>query len=137
MAIQLRSLFWSGRIIAVPGLILPVPAQSRYLLVTPCLTLATNMQAELDRFCNAMIAIREEIKDIEEGRAEKYVHFAVKLPRQQCLARRGLMLARAAVYTLHCFTMLEILLACAGARVCSKSFCLEAAFMPSSCLQML
>ncbi len=38
------------------------------------------MQAELDRFCNAMIAIREEIKDIEEGRAEKYVHFSVKLP---------------------------------------------------------
>ncbi len=30
-----------------------------------------NMQAELDRFCNAMIAIREEIKDIEEGKAEK------------------------------------------------------------------
>ena len=29
------------------------------------------MQAELDRFCNAMIAIREEIRDIEEGRAEK------------------------------------------------------------------
>jgi len=32
---------------------------------------AMNMQAELDRFCNAMIAIREEIKNIEEGRAEK------------------------------------------------------------------
>ncbi len=29
------------------------------------------LQAELDRFCNAMIAIREEIRDIEEGRAEK------------------------------------------------------------------
>ena len=29
------------------------------------------MQAELDRFCNAMIAIREEIRDIENGKAEK------------------------------------------------------------------
>ncbi|KAK9819612.1 hypothetical protein WJX72_000294 [[Myrmecia] bisecta] len=28
-------------------------------------------KAELDRFCNAMISIREEIKDIEEGRADK------------------------------------------------------------------
>ena len=31
------------------------------------------MQAELDRFCNAMIAIREEIKEIEDGKADKYV----------------------------------------------------------------
>lgn len=29
------------------------------------------LQAELDRFCNAMIAIREEIKQIEDGKAEK------------------------------------------------------------------
>ena len=29
------------------------------------------VQAELDRFCNAMIAIREEIRDIEDGKAEK------------------------------------------------------------------
>lgn len=29
-------------------------------------------KAELDRFCNAMIAIREEIRDVEEGRAEKH-----------------------------------------------------------------
>lgn len=29
------------------------------------------MQAELDRFCNAMLAIREEIRDIENGKAEK------------------------------------------------------------------
>lgn len=27
--------------------------------------------AELDRFCNAMISIREEIRDIEEGRADR------------------------------------------------------------------
>jgi len=47
------------------------------------------MQAELDRFCNAMIAIREEIKDIEEGRAEKYVHFSVKLPPAAMLSQTG------------------------------------------------
>ena len=34
-------------------------------------TLAHVLQAELDRFCNAMIAIREEIKEIEDGKAEK------------------------------------------------------------------
>ncbi len=47
------------------------------------------MQAELDRFCNAMIAIREEIKDIEEGRAEKYVHLSVKLPPAAMLSQTG------------------------------------------------
>lgn len=29
------------------------------------------MQAEMDRFCNAMIAIREEIKAIEDGKADQ------------------------------------------------------------------
>ena len=28
-------------------------------------------KAELDRFCDAMIAIREEIREIEEGRADR------------------------------------------------------------------
>ena len=28
-------------------------------------------KAEIDRFCNAMLAIREEIRDIEEGRADR------------------------------------------------------------------
>ncbi len=58
-------------------------------IVIICLILALNMQAELDRFCNAMIAIREEIKDIEEGRAEKYVHFSVKLPPAAMLSQTG------------------------------------------------
>jgi len=71
MAIQLCSLLLSGPINMVPGLILPVPAWYGSLLVTICPILTMNMQAELDRFCNAMIAIREEIKDIEEGKAEK------------------------------------------------------------------
>lgn len=30
-----------------------------------------SVQAELDRFCNAMLAIREEIREIEDGKAEK------------------------------------------------------------------
>lgn len=33
--------------------------------------LSVVLQAELDRFCNAMIAIREEIRDIENGKADK------------------------------------------------------------------
>ena len=28
-------------------------------------------KAELDRFCEAMIAIRDEIREIEEGRADR------------------------------------------------------------------
>lgn len=28
-------------------------------------------QAELDRFVNALIAIREEIREVEEGKADK------------------------------------------------------------------
>ena len=31
------------------------------------------MQAELDRFVNALIAIREEVREIEEGKADKCV----------------------------------------------------------------
>ena len=34
-------------------------------------TQTRHLQAELDRFCNAMIAIREEIKEIEDGKVEK------------------------------------------------------------------
>ena len=29
-------------------------------------------KAELDRFCEALIAIREEIREIEEGKADKF-----------------------------------------------------------------
>ena len=47
------------------------------------------------------------------------------------------MLALALFHTLHGFTLLEILLACAGATVCSHSFCLETACMTSLRLQML
>ncbi|DBA67740.1 hypothetical protein WJX79_010544 [Trebouxia sp. C0005] len=48
-----------------PTMSWPVPGT---LMVEPT---ESESKAELDRFCNAMIAIREEIKDIEEGRAEK------------------------------------------------------------------
>ncbi len=34
---------------------------------------AVCMQAELDRFVNALIAIREEVREIEEGKADKCV----------------------------------------------------------------
>ena len=29
------------------------------------------MQAELDRFCNTLISIRKEIKDIEDGKVDR------------------------------------------------------------------
>ena len=46
----------------------------------PPLTLcAPAAQAELDRFCNAMIAIREEITDIENGNAHKCAQSAAAL----------------------------------------------------------
>jgi glycine dehydrogenase len=37
-------------------------------------------QAELDRFCDALISIREEIKEIEEGKAEKGNNVVVNAP---------------------------------------------------------
>jgi glycine dehydrogenase len=41
--------------------------------VAPLLTLPawSLLQGELDRFCNAMIAIREEIREIESGAANQ------------------------------------------------------------------
>ena len=41
-------------------------------------------QAELDRFCEAMIAIREEIRAIEDGR-----HGSAEQPAQERPAHRG------------------------------------------------
>jgi glycine dehydrogenase len=35
---------------------------------------------ELDRFCDAMIAIREEIREIEEGRADREVNLLTMAP---------------------------------------------------------
>ena len=36
-----------------------------------CADSRSRAQAELDRFCDAMIAIREEIKQVESGAASK------------------------------------------------------------------
>ena len=36
-----------------------------------CFDVMARMQAELDRFVNALIAIREEVREIEEGKADK------------------------------------------------------------------
>ena len=38
-------------------------------------------KAELDRFCDAMIAIREEIRAIEEGRADRRDNALKNAPR--------------------------------------------------------
>jgi glycine dehydrogenase len=48
-----------------PTVSFPVPGT---LMVEPT---ESEAKYELDRFCDAMIAIRNEIKDIEEGRADK------------------------------------------------------------------
>ncbi|HTH14901.1 MAG TPA: aminomethyl-transferring glycine dehydrogenase, partial [Spirochaetia bacterium] len=48
-----------------PTLSFPVPGT---LMVEPT---ESEPQAELDRFCEAMISIRREIRDIEEGRADR------------------------------------------------------------------
>jgi len=37
-------------------------------------------KSELDRFCDAMISIREEIREIEEGRADKTNNVLVNAP---------------------------------------------------------
>ncbi len=47
-----------------PTMSFPVPGT---LMIEPT---ESESKAELDRFCDAMIAIREEIRDIEEGRAD-------------------------------------------------------------------
>ncbi len=48
-----------------PTMSWPVPGT---LMIEPT---ESETKAELDRFCTAMLAIREEIRDIEEGRADK------------------------------------------------------------------
>ena len=48
-----------------PTVSFPVPGT---LMIEPT---ESESQAELDRFCEAMIAIREEIREIEEGKADK------------------------------------------------------------------
>ena len=48
-----------------PTLSFPVPGT---LMVEPT---ESESKEELDRFCDAMLAIREEIREIEEGRADK------------------------------------------------------------------
>jgi glycine dehydrogenase len=35
---------------------------------------------ELDRFCDAMIAIREEIREVEEGRADRRINLLTMAP---------------------------------------------------------
>jgi glycine dehydrogenase len=45
-------------------------------------------QAELDRFCDAMIAIRDEIRAIEIGKADRRAQPAEKRPPHRC--RSGL-----------------------------------------------
>ncbi len=47
-----------------PTMSFPVPGT---LMIEPT---ESESKPELDRFCNAMIAIREEIRDVEEGRAD-------------------------------------------------------------------
>ncbi len=42
--------------------------------------------SELDRFCNAMIQIREEIRDIEEGRADKQNNVIKNAPHTAAMA---------------------------------------------------
>ncbi|MBC7875502.1 MAG: aminomethyl-transferring glycine dehydrogenase, partial [Ferruginibacter sp.] len=54
----------------VPGTIMIEPTESED-------------KAELDRFCDAMLSIREEIKDIEEGRADKKDNALKNAPHTQ------------------------------------------------------
>ena len=48
-----------------PTMSLPVAGT---LMVEPT---ESETKAELDRFCDAMLAIRQEIRDIEEGRSDR------------------------------------------------------------------
>jgi glycine dehydrogenase len=54
----------------VPGTIMIEPTESED-------------KAELDRFCDALLNIREEIKDIEEGRADKKTNLLKNAPHTQ------------------------------------------------------
>jgi glycine dehydrogenase len=57
----------------VPGTIMIEPTESED-------------KAELDRFCDALISIRQEIKDIEEGRADKADNPLKNAPHTQAVA---------------------------------------------------
>lgn len=54
----------------VPGTIMIEPTESED-------------KAELDRFCDALLSIREEIKDIEEGRADSKNNLLKNAPHTQ------------------------------------------------------
>lgn len=41
------------------------------LLLKNCADKRSALQAELDRFCDTLISIRNEIADIEQGKADK------------------------------------------------------------------
>ena len=57
-----------------PTVSFPVPGT---LMIEPT---ESESKAELDRFCDAMISIREEIRAIEEGRADREVNVLKKAP---------------------------------------------------------
>jgi glycine dehydrogenase len=57
-----------------PTISFPVPGT---LMIEPT---ETESKAELDRFCDAMIGIRDEIRAIEEGRADREVNVLKKAP---------------------------------------------------------
>jgi glycine dehydrogenase len=54
----------------VPGTIMIEPTESED-------------KAELDRFCDAMLSIRQEIRDVEEGRADKKNNILKNSPHTQ------------------------------------------------------
>jgi len=57
-----------------PTMSFPIPGT---LMVEPT---ESESKAELDRFCDAMIAIREEIREIEEGRADRQQNVLKRAP---------------------------------------------------------
>ena len=58
-----------------PTVSFPVPGT---LMIEPT---ESESREELDRFCDAMIAIREEIREIEEGRADRIDNLLTRSPR--------------------------------------------------------
>lgn len=44
---------------------------SQFALLASFADVVLHLQAELDRFCNAMIAIRQEIQEVIDGKADK------------------------------------------------------------------
>ena len=62
-----------------PTLSFPVPGT---LMIEPT---ESEDKAELDRFCDAMLAIRQEIRDIEDGRADKHDNALKNAPHTQAV----------------------------------------------------